>query len=99
MRNTRTKRYVPKPIPTAHVTLPKRIRELSEILAENTHDNWAQQRLSDGWSYGPTRDDVAKKHPCLVPYDELPDSEKEYDRRTALETLKAIMALGYRIEK
>ncbi len=43
------------------------------------------------------RNDEAKKHPCLVPYAELPESEKEYDRRMAEETIKAIVTLGYRI--
>ena len=91
--------YVPKPILTKDIQLPESIRELSEMLAENAHDHWALQRLSEHWTYGPKRDDANKKHPCLVPYCELPESEKEYDRRTALETLKAIIALGYRIEK
>jgi hypothetical protein len=56
-------------------------------------------RLSEGWIWGPKRDDAKKTHPCLVPYAELPESEKEYDRQTALETIKAILALGYRIEQ
>ena len=55
--------------------------------------------LGDGWTYGAERNDPQKKHPCLIPYDQLPDSEKEYDRNAAMETLKAIIALGYRIEK
>jgi hypothetical protein len=91
--------YQPRPIATATVTLSQEIRDLTERLAENAHDIWARQRLQDGWKYGPTRDDAKKEHPCLVPYDQLPESEKEYDRKTAMETLKAIIALGYRIEK
>jgi ryanodine receptor 2 len=71
--------------------------ELTERLAESTHDHWAAQRMADGWTYGPSRDDVNKKHPCLVPYLELSESEKDYDRTTAVETLKAIVALGYQI--
>ena len=55
-------------------------------------------RLAEGWSWGPARDDLAKTHPGLVPYAQLPDAEKDYDRATAMETLKAIMALGYRID-
>ena len=55
--------------------------------------------MADGWTYGETRDDRAKKHPCLIPYAELPDSEKEYDRRTAMETLKAVLAPGYEIRR
>ena len=91
--------YQPQPIATATVTLSQEIRDLTERLAENAHDIWACQRLQDGWKYGPTRDDAKKEHPCLVPYDQLPEAEKEYDRKTAMETLKAIIALGYRIEK
>jgi ryanodine receptor 2 len=91
--------YIPKPIDTSRVTLPPEIGELTEQLAENAHDHWAAQRLADGWTYGLTRDDLNKKHPCLVAYTELTDSEKRYDRLTAMETLKAIMALGYRIER
>ncbi|MCR5162371.1 MAG: hypothetical protein K6C06_11425, partial [Lachnospiraceae bacterium] len=37
--------------------------------------------------------------PCLVPYDELPEREKDYDRMTAMETLKLIIKLGYEIKK
>ena len=91
--------YTPKPIDTAQIRLPEGITELIERLAGNNHDIWAQQRIADGWTYGPQRDDVAKKHPDLVPYDQLPESEKEYDRKMATGTIKAILALGYRIEK
>jgi hypothetical protein len=89
--------YTPKPIDTSQVTLPDSIRELTEKLAESTHDNWALSRIREGWTYGPARNDELKQHPSLVPYGELSESEKEYDRVTAMETLKAIYALGYRI--
>jgi ryanodine receptor 2 len=69
------------------------------LLAKNAHDVWAQQRLSDGWIWGSERNDASKKHPNLVPYDQLPESEKNYDRNIALHTIKAIIALGYSIEK
>jgi len=91
--------YEPSPIDTSGVTLTDEIVDLTERLAENTHDLWARQRMAEGWRYGPKRDDTTKKHPDLVPYGDLPDSEKEYDRKTAMETLKAIIALGYRIGK
>jgi ryanodine receptor 2 len=91
-------RYEPRPIPTDAVEVPESLLRLLERLAENAHEVWARQRLRDGWTFGPVRDDAKKHHPCLVPYDELPESEKEYDRATALETLRAILALGYRIE-
>jgi ryanodine receptor 2 len=85
-------------IDTSRVTLSDNILDLTERLARNAHAIWARQRLIDGWQYGPRRDDARKEHPCLVAYDQLPDSEKQYDRNAAMETLKAIMALGYRIE-
>ena len=91
------KPYVPSPLDTSQVELPPALRDLMERLAENTHEVWAAQRIKDGWTHGPTRDDAARRHPCLVPYADLPESEKEYDRRTATEALKAVIALGYRI--
>jgi len=91
--------YRPNPLDTSGVELPPELRPLMEHLAENTHEIWASQRLQDGWTLGPTRDDTAKKHPCLIPYSELPESEKDYDRRVSAETLKAILKLGFRIEK
>ncbi len=89
--------YKPAPIATANITLPADLVGLTERLAENAHDLWARQRLAEGWTCGPRRDDALKQHPCLVPYAELPESEKRYDRETAIGTLKAILALGYRI--
>lgn len=89
--------YQPSPIDTTAVSLTPDLVQLTERLAENAHDLWARQRLAAGWSQGPQRDDKAKKHPCLIPYAKLPESEKEYDRQAALGTLKAVLALGYRI--
>jgi hypothetical protein len=89
--------YDPNPINTTAVKLPDDLVALTERLAENAHDLWAEQRLRDGWRHGPRRDDGRKEHPGLVPYADLDESEREYDRRNAMETLKAIVALGYRI--
>lgn len=91
--------YNPKPIDTSNVALPNELLALTERIAENVHENWSAARISDGWSYGIMRDDVKKTTPCLVPYSELTEEEKEYDRNTAIQTLKLIVALGYRIEK
>ena len=90
--------YQPEPIDTSGVTLSEDLRRLTELLAKNAHDIWARQRMAEGWTYGPKRDDAKKQHPCLVPYEELPETEKEYDRNAAMETLRAILALGYKIE-
>jgi DNA-binding response OmpR family regulator len=91
--------YEPRPIDTSEITLTPQILQLTEVLARNAHDIWARQRFADGWRYGQQRDDHSKEHPCLVPYEQLPESEKQYDRNAALETLKTIIALGYRINK
>lgn len=91
--------YQPEPIDTAGVELSPEITALLERLAEHNHDVWAKQRIADGWQHGPARNDERKEHPCLVPYEELPESEKEFDRQTAREVLKAVLALGWRIEQ
>jgi hypothetical protein len=91
--------YIPETIDTSHVTLLSDLQELVEKLAENNHNHWALKRIDEGWRYGATRNDSAKQHPDLVPYNQLPESEKEYDRKTVIEALKAIMALGYEVRK
>lgn len=91
--------YKPNPIDTSAVQLPDELLELTEKIAENVHENWSAGRIADGWTYGEKRDDRHKTTPCLVPYGKLPESEKEFDRVTALQTLKTIVALGYKIEK
>ena len=93
------KQYMPEPLDTSEVKLSANLLELTELLARNTHEVWAAQRISEGWKYGVTRNDERKEHPCLVAYEDLPESEKEYDRSTAMETLKVIGLLGFRIEK
>ncbi|HYO63392.1 MAG TPA: RyR domain-containing protein [Pyrinomonadaceae bacterium] len=90
---------MPAPICTQSVLMPEELRQLIELLAMNAHENWARQRISEGWRYGPCRDDARKEHPGLVPYEQLSDSEKEYDRITAVETLRVIIKLGYLIIK
>ena len=92
-------KYIPNPIDTSNIKLPKDILELCEKLAENTHEIWCKGRVEEDWVYGEKRDDLKKTTPCLVPYADLPESEKEYDRRTAIESIKLIVALGYKISK
>jgi ryanodine receptor 2 len=89
--------YQPNPIDVSRIRLSAELEKLVEQLAFNTHEVWAQQRLQQGWRYGPVRNDARKEHPCLVPYDELPESEKDVDRRAVMATLKAIQALGYQV--
>ena len=91
--------YTPNPMDVSKIKLPEDLLELTERIAENVHENWAAGRIASGWVYGPERDDDLKTTPCLVPYADLPEEEKEYDRHTALQTLRLIVALGYKIEK
>ena len=91
--------YTPNPLDTSHIQLSDDIMALSEKLAKNIHEVWSAGRIAEGWTFGQTRNDNLKQHPCLVPYEELPESEKEYDRATALETLKIIITLGFDIQK
>lgn len=93
------KTYTPKPIDTSNIHLSDDLETLGELLAKNTHENFVQLRMNEGWTYGPFRDDFKKTNPTLVPYDELPKEEQEYDRRTSSETIKVLIALGYQIMK
>ncbi len=91
--------YKPAPIDTSTIVLPDELIALSEVIAKNVHEVWASERIKEGWTYGEKRDDGKKTTPCLVPYEELPESEKEYDRQTAFQTLKLVVKLGYKISK
>lgn len=89
--------YTPQPIDTSKVKLPEELDSLVEIIAKNVHEVWALNRITEGWSYGSLRNDELKQHPCLVPYEDLTELEKDYDRNTAIETLKLIVHLGFKI--
>ena len=91
--------YQPNPKQLDNVVLPEDLVALTEQIAENVHEVWAASRIAQGWTYGPVRDDAKKETPCLVPYADLPEEEKAYDRDTAMETLKLIVSLGYDIQK
>ena len=89
--------YKPKIVDTSSIKLPEQLMLLAEQMAENVHEIWAATRIEQGWIYGPERNDTLKHHPCLVPYSELPEEEKVYDRNTSIETLKFILAKGWKI--
>ncbi len=89
--------FTPKLIgPT--IVLPDSLAPLVETLAENNHNSWALQRTSEGWTFGPVRDSSTKTHEGLVPFEELPESEKEVDRELVRSMLRAMVELGYRID-
>ena len=92
-------KYTPQPIDTTDVVLPEELEQLVEEMSKNVHDVWAETRIKQGWKYGEQRNDELKTHPCLVPYEDLPEEEKEYDRNTSIGTLKLIMKLGFKISQ
>jgi ryanodine receptor 2 len=91
--------YTPQPVNTEDIELSVELDSLVEQMAKNVHEVWAQNRIEQGWTWGEERNDMLKHHPCLVAYEELPEEEKLYDRKTAIETLKLITKLGFRITK
>jgi RNA polymerase sigma factor (sigma-70 family) len=98
-KNMEKKTYTPHPVDLGDIELTPQLEQLREAIAENAHEVWAAGRIREGWTYGPERDDKLKKHPDLIPYSELPEGEKQYDRETAMNTIKLVMKLGYSIEK
>ena len=93
------KKYIPNPVDTVGVALLQELKSLAEDIAKNVHEVWSAGRMKDGWTYGEERNDAEKKHPCLVPYEQLSEEEKEYDRNTSVETIKLILKLGFKITK
>ncbi len=92
-----TNGYNPQPINVEDIDLDANLEELTEAIAENAHDIWARARMDEGWTFGPVRNDELKQHPDLVPYSQLSDNEKEYDRIMAMNTLRLVRRLGFDI--
>ena len=91
--------YKPAPLDLSAVSPRKSLSELTEVIAANTHEVWSQRRMAEGWTYGPVRDEKALRHPCLLPYAELSENERDYDRATAMNAIKMMVKLGFKIEK
>ena len=91
--------YEPHPLDLEDIPLTEDLLELQEAIAENAHEVWAAARKAEGWTYGPVRNDALKQHPDMLPYSALPDSEKEYDRLMAFNTIKLVKKLGWKIVK
>ena len=91
--------YNPHPIDISGKSLPEELESLVEEMAKNVHEIWAKTRMEQGWTYGEERNDQLKQHPCLIPYEELSEEERIYDRNTAIGTLNLILELGFKISK
>ena len=90
--------YTPEPMDLSSVDLPESLIQLSERIAENVHEVWAKARMDEGWTYGGKRDDIHNWKLTLLS-DLFPEEEKEYDRNTAMNTIKMVKKLGFRIER
>ncbi|MBO4416946.1 MAG: Ryanodine receptor Ryr [Bacteroidales bacterium] len=90
-------RYIPAPVDTSDVALPSSLLDLTEVISRNTHEVWARKRIDEGWRYGAQRDEENKLHPNLIPYEELSEEDKEYDRLTAMNAIRLMVKLGYSI--
>ena len=99
MTNQNNNYNTPSPVDTSDVQLPEELMALVEAISKNVHEIWAQNRMNEGWTYGPVRDDTNRQTPCLIPYEQLPEEEKAYDRNTALGTLKFILSQGFVIRR
>ena len=95
----KTELYIPHPTDTSNIVLPEELEPLVEQMAKNVHEVWAEARIKQGWTYGEQRNDERKTHPCLIPYENLPEEEKDYDRNTSISTLKLILKLGFKINQ
>ena len=95
----KTDQYIPCPIDLSDVELPADLEALTELIARNVHEVWAQKKLQQGWSYGEAIDEDLKTHSSLVPYEQLSEQERSYDRDTAMKTIRLILKLGYKISK
>ena len=93
------KNYIPNPILGSDNPLPADLESLVEDMAKNVHEIWAKSRMEQGWTYGELRNDLLKKHPCLIPYEELTEEERAYDRNTAIGTLNLILNAGFKISR
>ncbi|MBR7156767.1 MAG: Ryanodine receptor Ryr [Bacteroidales bacterium] len=93
------KDYIPQPINVEDVLLPEELEPLMEVIARNVHEVWAKNRIDQGWVYGSERSDSLRQHPCLIPYEELSEQEKDYDRDTAKNAIKLMYKMGFRIIK
>lgn len=91
--------YIPNPVDISNISLTPELEKIAEQLSKNTHEIWSSGKIADGWKFGETTNCDLKEHASLIPYEQLSESEKDYDRRTTIGTIKTLLALGYTITK
>ncbi|XP_072545007.1 ryanodine receptor 2 [Salminus brasiliensis] len=89
--------FTPTPVDTSQVVLPPQLELIRECLAENLHELWLLDKIEQGWTHGPVRDDSKKVHPGLVEFSKLPDQERHGNLQAAENTIRTLLALGAHI--
>ncbi|XP_023320280.1 ryanodine receptor isoform X3 [Eurytemora carolleeae] len=87
--------YKPAPLDLSAIELTTKMEELVDLLAENTHNLWAKERISQSWTYGLNEDSERKRSPHLLPYIYVDEAIKIANRNTASETVRTLLVYGY----
>ncbi|XP_075257500.1 ryanodine receptor 2-like isoform X3 [Convolutriloba macropyga] len=90
--------YKPAPYDIAIVQLGPVMSKLVELLAENTHNIWAEAKIARSWTHGAQDSASMKRTPLLTEYKNLDPVARKGVRNSAVEAIKLIVVLGYRIE-
>ncbi|KAI4555582.1 hypothetical protein MJG53_019272, partial [Ovis ammon polii x Ovis aries] len=81
------------------ITIPEKLEYFINKYAEHAHDKWSMDKLANGWIYGEIYSDSSKVQPLMKPYKLLSEKEKEIYRWPIKESLKTMLAWGWRIER
>ncbi|XP_022408783.1 ryanodine receptor 2 isoform X6 [Delphinapterus leucas] len=91
--------FNPQPVDTSNITIPEKLEYFINKYAEHSHDKWSMDKLANGWIYGEIYSDSSKVQPLMKPYKLLSEKEKEIYRWPIKESLKTMLAWGWRIER
>ncbi|NXP83938.1 RYR2 protein, partial [Passerina amoena] len=91
--------FNPQPVDTSNITIPEKLEYFINKYAEHAHDKWSMEKFANGWTYGETFSESAKVQPLMKQYKLLSEKEKEIYRWPIKESLKTMLAWGWRIER
>uniref|UniRef100_A0A8C3VA48 Ryanodine receptor 1 n=1 Tax=Catharus ustulatus TaxID=91951 RepID=A0A8C3VA48_CATUS len=91
--------FDPKPVETLNVIIPEKLDTFINKYAEYTHEKWAFDKIQNNWTFGEAVDEEAKTHPMLRPYKTFSEKDKEIYRWPIKESLKAMLAWEWTVEK
>ncbi|KAF1427970.1 Ryanodine receptor 2, partial [Spheniscus humboldti] len=91
--------FNPQPVDTSNITIPEKLEYFINKYAEHSHDKWSMEKFANGWMYGETYSESAKVQPLMKQYKLLSEKEKEIYRWPIKESLKTMLAWGWRIER